>query len=197
MDRFGLDKEEFDLLMEWGEKFVPEGLRFAAAVPGTIKAKLTRVSVLERNTRRCTIQDYVYQRGRSCCFACFVLFCFISWKSGSHLRKVSHGMKGDAGDISRGRSSAFKDTLDDEGEEDDMDGEETGDGEEDNLKPVESGPSKKASSAKSKSKPLNAKKASGSPKKPRPPRKSKATSGSKKKPKGNQEDDEEEEEEDF
>ena len=50
----------------------------------------------------------------------FLLFCIffsLSWKQGSHLRKVSRGAKKDGGDVSKGRGAAFKDVLDDDGED--------------------------------------------------------------------------------
>jgi hypothetical protein len=48
-----------------------------------------------------------------CCIESLV----ISWKQGSHLRKVSRGAKKDGGDVSKGRGAAFKDVLDDDGED--------------------------------------------------------------------------------
>ena len=44
-------------------------------------------------------------------------FFLLSWKQGSHLRKVSRGAKKDGGDVSKGRGAAFKDVLDDDGED--------------------------------------------------------------------------------
>jgi hypothetical protein len=46
LDSFGLDKEEFDLIVEWGEKFIKdEEKQFSARIPAAIKAKLTRTYV--------------------------------------------------------------------------------------------------------------------------------------------------------
>ena len=46
LDRFGLDKDEFDLLMEWGEKFIrDESMHFQSLVPSGTKMKLTRTFV--------------------------------------------------------------------------------------------------------------------------------------------------------
>jgi hypothetical protein len=45
LDSFGLDKDEFDLIMEWGEKYLPEEMRYGALVKTSTKTKLTRASV--------------------------------------------------------------------------------------------------------------------------------------------------------
>jgi len=91
LDHYGWDKEDFDEIMEWGEKMMPEEKTYAARVPTNVKREFTK-----------------------------------SWKSGTHLRKVSRGVKDTSG-VSRGRgSAAFKDTTDDIDEEN---GEEDEDGE--------------------------------------------------------------------
>lgn len=129
LDRFGLDKDEFDLLMEWGEKFIrDESMHFQSLVPSGTKMKLTRTFVTRPQPRAggsadahsclislthvcvCVLFDSLFS---FCCFACFSL----SWKQGSHLRKVSRGAKKDGGDVSKGRGAAFKDVLDDDGED--------------------------------------------------------------------------------
>ena len=56
LDRFGLDKDEFDLLMEWGEKFIRnESMHFQSLVPTGTKMKLTRTYVANKRTRLCIL----------------------------------------------------------------------------------------------------------------------------------------------
>ncbi len=85
------------------------------------------------------------------------LFCFCvemcRYKHGSHMRKVSRGGKKDEGGVSKGRGSAFKDTLDDDddgGDEEEEAGEDDEEGGEDTAKPAAAtaGKGKKASPKK-------------------------------------------------
>jgi len=81
LDQLGLDKEEFDALIEWGEPFVrDEAMHYSNVIPKEVKAALTR-----------------------------------AWKAGSHLRKVSRGVKKDSSDVSKSRTggAAFAEVLDD------------------------------------------------------------------------------------
>jgi hypothetical protein len=95
LDRFGLDKDEFDLLMEWGEKFIrDESMHFQSLVPSGTKMKLTRTfvahqqwlplpagGILDVGCRGTELLDlthvrvYVFVLFDSlfsfCCFACF------------------------------------------------------------------------------------------------------------------------------
>lgn len=127
LDEFGLDKDEFDLLMEWGEKFIrDEDEHYQKLIPAEKKRELTNASVTHSRSDPAAFPSSLpllsLTRPLFLLCRCF----FSSWKHGSHLRKVSRGAKKDSGDVSKSRgASAFATTLDDDGpSESDDDGDD-------------------------------------------------------------------------